>query len=82
MSREEQRAQEALAAIGWLKQTLGIRTTFVYPPIPDRNHDWCAVGDNYDGAEDAGPQATGEGRTEAMAVAEYIASAMSLGGLI
>ena len=23
-----------------------IKTTFVYPPIPDRNFDWCATNDN------------------------------------
>jgi hypothetical protein len=31
-------------------KTRNIKTTHIYPPIPDRNHDWCAYDDNtYDG---------------------------------
>jgi ABC-type sugar transport system substrate-binding protein len=69
-------------AIERLKQELGIVTHNTCPPIPDRRYDWCAVSENYDGAEDAGPQAQGFGTTEAGAVVEYIVDAMSRGGLL
>lgn len=46
-----------------------IRTTFNYPPIPDRRFDWSAIDDDrYDGAPDAGPQCVGYGRTEAESI--------------
>ena len=48
-----------------------IRTSFVYPPIPDRRFDWQAVYDDYDGAEDSGNRGEiGYGRTEAEAIAD------------
>lgn len=49
-----------------------IVTSRVFPPIPLRQCDWCAHDENYDGAEDAGPQIVGWGRTEAEAVADYL----------
>jgi hypothetical protein len=39
-----------------------IKTSFLYPPIPDRRQDWCAY---YDGREE-GPY--GYGRTEIEAI--------------
>ena len=52
-----------------------IRTTFVYPPIPDRRFDWSAIDeDTYDGAEDSGNRnQIGYGRTEAEAIADLMA---------
>ena len=44
-----------------------IVTSYVHPPIPVRNMDWCAF---YDGEEEAGGY--GWGRTEAEAVADFI----------
>lgn len=44
-----------------------IVTSFVYPPIPDRNHDFCA---HYDDPE--GP--TGWGRTEEAAKIDLISN--------
>lgn len=50
-----------------------IRTDFIYPPIPVRDFDWSAVdGNTYDGAEDAGPQCIGYGRTEQEAIADLL----------
>ena len=43
-----------------------IVTSKVYPPIPTRDHDWCA---HYDGEEEAGGY--GWGRTEAEAIADF-----------
>lgn len=49
-----------------------IRTTFVYPPIPDRRFDWSAVdADTYDGAEDSNCP-IGHGATEAEAIADLM----------
>lgn len=49
----------------------GIVTTFVFPPIPNRNFDWSAVYDNYDGAPDSeNRNQVGHGPTEAAAVAD------------
>lgn len=47
--------------------TPAIKTVHVFPPIPDRRHDWIAF---YDGEEEAGNY--GEGRTEAEAIADFI----------
>lgn len=49
-----------------------IVTSFVYPPIPWRNFDWCATFDDYDGAPDAGPQWMGTGETEQEAINDLI----------
>lgn len=48
-----------------------IETSFVYPPIPIRDFDWCATFDDYDGAEDSN-HPVGFGRTEAEAIADLI----------
>jgi hypothetical protein len=45
-----------------------IITAYVFPPIPCRDSDWFACTDNYDGAEDAGPQLIGRGPTEEAAI--------------
>jgi len=42
-------------------------TSHIYPPIPDRSHDWCAFND---GEEEAGNY--GYGATEAEAIADFI----------
>lgn len=55
-----------------------IRTSFVYPPIPDRRFDWHATTDGYDaswegeetGWVSSGPE--GWGRTEAEAAADLM----------
>lgn len=44
-----------------------IVTSYVCPPIPVRQFDWCA---HYDGEEDAGGY--GYGATEAEAIADFI----------
>jgi hypothetical protein len=49
-----------------------IRTSHDYPPIPVRDHDWSAVTDEYDGAEDAGPQCVGYGKTEHEAIEDLV----------
>ena len=49
---------------------MNITTTFIYPPIPDRHHDWCA----YDSDDEEGP--TGYGETEAEALKDYIDTAI------
>ena len=45
-----------------------IKTTYWAKPIPSRLYDWCAVTDDYDGADDAGWQPIGYGRTEQEAI--------------
>jgi hypothetical protein len=46
-----------------------IRTEFVYPPIPIRDHDWVAVDDDtYDGPGSK----IGSGPTEAAAIADLM----------
>lgn len=47
-----------------------IITSFIYPAIPIRDFDWCAVTEDYDGAPDAGRQFIGNGRTEEEAIAD------------
>lgn len=51
-----------------------IVTSFVYPPIPDRNMDWQATLRDYDGAPDSkGPcSRVGRGPTETAAVADLL----------
>lgn len=50
-----------------------ITTTFVYPPIQNRNLDWSAVFDDYDGSEDSENRGhVGFGPTEATAKADLI----------
>lgn len=44
-----------------------IVTSFQYPPIPIRDHDWCA---HYDGEEEAGHY--GWGRTAQEAIDDFI----------
>jgi hypothetical protein len=44
-----------------------IVTSYVCPPIPDRNFDWCAY---FDGEEEAGGY--GYGATEAEAIQDFI----------
>lgn len=44
-----------------------IRTSFVFPPIPDRNSDWAATTDDYEPGHPIG-----EGRTELAAVKDLI----------
>jgi hypothetical protein len=46
-----------------------IKTSNIYPPIPDRRFDWCATTDNYDG--EGSP--IGYGRTEQDAVEDLVA---------
>jgi hypothetical protein len=48
-----------------------IVTSFDYPPIPVRCHDWSAVREDYDGAEDA-HDPIGTGRTRSEAIAELL----------
>ena len=52
-----------------------IKTSYVYPPIPDRSHDWCAYDDDtYDG-----PGSTlGWGQTREEAIADLLAQHESL----
>lgn len=50
-----------------------IRTHNTFPPIPIRDFDWCAYDDDtYDGADDAGPQCVGYGRTVEEAIADFL----------
>ena len=51
-----------------------IRTSYIYPPIPDRRFDWSAVDDEtYDGAPDAGRcRVIGYGKTEEEAVEDLM----------
>ena len=52
---------------------LRISTEHIYPPIPWRDHDWSAVWDDYDGAEDAPNRGhIGYGATEEEAIADLI----------
>jgi hypothetical protein len=60
---------EAEAKIGEKIKTKKIKTNNVYPPIPDRRFDWCAVTDNYDG--EGSP--IGWGRTEEDAIEDLVA---------
>lgn len=47
--------------------TRKIVTTHIFPPIPDRQFDWCA---HFDGEEERGNY--GYGRTEAAAIRDFI----------
>lgn len=50
-----------------------IKAQHVYPPIPDRSHDWRAVTDNYDGAEDSPNRSEiGSGATRGEAIRDLI----------
>jgi hypothetical protein len=50
---------------------VNISTDFIYPPIPDRRFDWCAVdGDTYEAG-----CLIGYGRTEQEAIADLIEQA-------
>lgn len=51
-----------------------IRTDYIFPPIPLRTMDWQATLEDYDGAEDAGPQPMGWGETEFAAIADLLES--------
>lgn len=46
-----------------------IKTSNIYPPIPDRRFDWCATTDNYDG--EGSP--IGYGRSEEDAIEDLVA---------
>jgi hypothetical protein len=49
-----------------------IVTTYVYPPIPERNMDWSAIDqDTYDGAEDSHCP-VGRGATERAAINDLV----------
>lgn len=48
-----------------------IITNFDHPPVPFRNHDWSAIFDDYDGAEDSSCP-VGRGATEKEAVQDLI----------
>lgn len=48
-----------------------LRTDFIYPPIPIRTHDWSAVTDDYDGADDSNCP-IGYGATEQQAIDDLI----------
>lgn len=48
-----------------------IVTHYVAPPIPDRSHDWSAVTEDYDGAEDSRCP-VGTGPTEDAAIADLL----------
>ena len=72
--------QEWLAATGEHKtakeiaaivQAHGIKTSFVYPPIPIRSMDWAAFRDN-DEPDDDGHMLSGSGPTEMAAVASLV----------
>jgi hypothetical protein len=46
-----------------------IKVSYEYPPIPDRNHDWCAYDDDtYDGPGSA----LGWGPTRETAIADLL----------
>lgn len=49
-----------------------IRTTNIFPPIPDRRFDWCATRDN-DEPNDNGSMLQGFGRTERDAIDDLVA---------
>ena len=50
-----------------------INVAYVYPPIPDRQFDFAATYDDYDGAEDSGNRGEiGYGPTEQDAIADLI----------
>jgi hypothetical protein len=44
-----------------------IVTSYIYPPVPDRNYDWAAT---YDGYEPGDP--IGYGKTEAEAILDLL----------
>jgi hypothetical protein len=44
-----------------------IVTSYIYPPIPRRDYDWCATLEDYDGADDS-RDPIGFGATEAEAI--------------
>ena len=49
-----------------------IKTTYIFPPIPVRQFDWCAVDDDtYDGAEGSNCP-IGFGRTQEEAIADLL----------
>ena len=50
-----------------LPRKVKIVTNFIYPPIPQRQFDWSAVTDDYEGG-----QPIGYGETEAAAVADLM----------
>ena len=52
-----------------------IKTSYVFPPIPMRQFDWCAY---MDGREEAGPY--GWGRTEEEAVKDLTQEIEAIGG--
>lgn len=56
------------ACCGKVGHVTKVLTELVYPPIPIREHDWCAKLDDYDGAPDAGYQPVGYGMTEEAAI--------------
>lgn len=49
-----------------------VETTYVYPPIPDRSHDWAARFEFHDGDTDL----IGEGKTENAAVLDLFTNAV------
>ena len=50
-----------------MPDTTKIVTSHVFPPIPDRSHDWCAVREGYE------PDDTmGWGETESVAIADLL----------
>jgi len=54
-------------------EPVAVRTTFEYPPIPDRRWDWSAIDDDtYDGAPDGPRCPVGQGATEAEAIADLM----------
>ncbi len=50
---------------------MNLTTTYIYPPVPFRSHDWCA----YD-ADDEGEGPTGYGETEVEALKDFIMEAL------
>ena len=59
------------AAAGAAPAARKIITTFVYPPIPVRSFDWQAHYED-DEPDDSGHMKTGEGATEAEAIADLV----------
>lgn len=52
--------------------TYDIKVRYDPPPIPDRQYDWHAILDDYDGAPDAGHQPVGHGPTMEDAVLDLL----------
>jgi hypothetical protein len=52
-----------------------IHTEFVYPPIPSRSYDWCAITDDYDG-ELGSPCGWGSTKEEAIEDLQFQISEM------